>query len=299
MTDPRPAADTDASPRLAWLTHPNPLVRWGGRAWLLLGLLLVGWALWHLAGILRLVIAPLAIALFPAGVLMPVVDWLDRRGWRRGLAAFVGTFAFVVVLVGVLVLLGWQISEQLSGIADQVGQAWKDLRTSIGDPSWLPTTLDPSALMGSSTGSGSSGGGASGGTAQAAVGVGRTLVTVSGQLFLGLVALFFYLRDGRLIGRFLAGLFPARHEDDAKEIGERTWATVTAYIRGQTIVALVDGTLFALGLLLSASHWPSCSARSSRSVPTSRCWARSWPEPSASSSRWSAAAPSRGCWPSP
>lgn len=66
--------------QLAWLRHPNPLVRWGGRAWLALGLLLLGWVLWRLAGSVRLVISPLVIALFPAGVFMPVVDWLDERG---------------------------------------------------------------------------------------------------------------------------------------------------------------------------------------------------------------------------
>ncbi len=255
MADPRPDAGTDdASPRLAWLSHPNPLVRWGGRAWLVVGLLLVGWALWHVAGILRLVLVPLIIAMFPAGVLLPVVDWLDDHRWRRGAAAFAAVLVFVLLLFAILTLLGWQISQQMSGIAEQVSSSWSNLRASLGDPAWLPQSLDPASLLESSGGSQESGGGGEGGSGNGALGTavvfGRSLLEVGAQFFLGLVALFFYLRDGEKIGWFLAGLFPRAHRDDAREVGSRTWGTVTAYIRGQTIVALVDGTLFAIGLLI-------------------------------------------------
>lgn len=257
------SAEHDADRRLAWLAHPNPLVRWGGRAWLFVGLLLVGWALWHVAGILRLVIVPLVIALFPAGVLMPVVDWLERHRWPRGAAAFAGTAVFLVGVVALLALLGWQISRELSGLADQVTTAWTDLRSGLGDPSWLPERLDPSALMqsaGESGGAGGDGGGSSGsggegdgggnGGLGSVVVLGRSLLELGAQFFLGIVALFFYLRDRGTIAGFLVGLFPRRLREHARVVEGQTWDAVTQYIRGQSIVALVDGVLFALGLLL-------------------------------------------------
>lgn len=234
--------------RLAWLHHENPLVRWGGRAWLLLGLLLVGWALWHVAGILRLVIVPLAVALFPAAILMPVVDWLDEHRWRRGAAAFVGTAAFVLAVVGLLTLLGWQVSQQLSGLGDQLGTAYDDLRSSVGDPAWLPA--EPSLGSVLSSGGGGEGQDGGGGGIGSAVVFGRSVMELGAQFFLGIVALFFYLRDGDVIARFLVRLFPIRHHEDARVLVRRSWQTVTAYIRGQTVVAVVDGTLFALGLLV-------------------------------------------------
>lgn len=257
------SVDDEPDRRSAWLEHPNPLVRWGGRAWLLLGLLLVGWALWHVAGILRLVIVPLVIALFPAGVLMPVVDWLERHRWPRGAAALAGTAVFVIGVVGLLTLLGWQIGRELSGLAEQVSTAWGDLRSGLGDPSWLPERLDPSALMqsasesgaggegdgGGSNGSNGGNGGGNGGLGSVVV-LGRSLLELGAQFFLGIVALFFYLRDRGTIAGFLVGLFPPRLREHARVVEGRTWQAVTQYIRGQSIVALVDGVLFAVGLMI-------------------------------------------------
>ena len=239
--------DEGPSDRLAWLHHPNPLVRWGGRAWLLLGLLLVGWVLWHAASLVRLVLEPLVVALFPAAVLMPVVDWLAARGWRRGVGAFVVTLLFVVLVLGMLTLLGWQVSQQLAGLVDQVTAAYQNLRSTLGSPAWLPANPDPSTLFG---GSGQGTGGGGGGAFGSVVLFGRSVLEFGVQLFLGIVTLFFYLRDREAIGRFVVGLFPSRHRPHARVVGARSWQTVADYVRGQTMVALVDGVLFALGLLL-------------------------------------------------
>jgi predicted PurR-regulated permease PerM len=251
--DTGPAVAAGGSP--AWLSSPNPLVRWGGRAWLLLGLLLVGWLLWEVAAVTRLVIVPLVIALFPAGIFMPVVDWLEDRGWPRGLAALLSTTALFVFIAALLALFGWQISQQLSGITEQVADSWERLRTTLGDPSWLPQSLtaaDVAESAASGAGSSSEAGadGSGGGGLASVVVLGRSVFELGAQFFLGIVAMFFYLRDGTAIGAFLANLFPATHQEDAREIGKRTWVSVTRYIRGQSIVALVDGVLFALGLLV-------------------------------------------------
>lgn len=249
--------------RLTWLDHPNPLVRWGGRAWLAVGLLLLGWALWHMAGAVRIVLVPLVVALFPAGILMSAVDGLERRRWNRGLASFAVTSGFVVVIVGLIAGLGWQVGQQTSNLAEQLAATWESLRSSLGDPTWLPRRLDVASVLTAasetSSGEGATGGAATGssGGADAADGglgsvvfFGRSVMELAAQFFLGIVALFFYLRDRGTIASFLVALFPPDHQDDAREIARRTWDKVTSYIRGQTIVALVDGVLFAIGLVL-------------------------------------------------
>lgn len=241
-----------------WLDHPNPLVRWGGRAWLVVGLVLVAWIVWQVAGQLRIVLFPLVLALFPAAVLLPVVDWMDRDSVPRSLPAFGATLGFVAVLLGILGLLGWQISTQMSGLADQVQSAWEGVKSTIqGLPGM--SDFEPSSLLGGgSEGEGSSGSGSpAAGDGGGGSSVGGIAIELAGgtakffvELFLGVVALFFYLRDGDRIAGWLAALFPPAHQEDAREIGRRSWGTVSGYIRGQTLVALFDGVLFAIGLLI-------------------------------------------------
>lgn len=227
------------------LHHELPLVRWGVRAWLVVGLGLAFWGAWHVAGLTRIVISPLLLALFPAAVLLPVVDRLDRR-MPRGAASLIATLGFVAALVGVLVLLGWQVATELSDVTSQ----FRDMLSKIRGFE-LPGIgrIEPSQLLGGAGGDGGGGGTASA-AGDAAVSAAGALTRFTTQLFLGIVALFFYLRDGARIGSWIRGLFPARHRDDAERIGERSWRTVAGYIRGQTLVALFDGTFVAIGLLI-------------------------------------------------
>lgn len=233
----RPTADS-------WLDHRNPLVRWGGRAWLFLGIVLVAWVVWKAAGHVRIVLFPLVLALFPAAVLQPVVDRMDRGRFSRSLPAFVATFAFVLAVAGVVALLGWQVSTQLSGVTDQLRSALEGARSAVQGVPGL-SGLDPASLL-----EGGSGGGGGSGVGDAAASAAVGLATFATELFLGIVALFFYLRDGDRIASWLAALFPPGHREDARIVGRRSWSTVSGYIRGQTIVALFDGALFAIGLLI-------------------------------------------------
>lgn len=248
--------DADSASR--WLDHRNPLVRWGGRAWLLLGLVLVAWVAWQLAGQLRIVLFPLVLAMFPAAVLLPVVDWMDHDRVPRSLPAFVATLGFVAALLGVFALLGWQISTQMSDLTDQLSSTWEGIRSTIQS---LPgmSDFEPSSMFGGGEGPETSGG--SEGRSSEGVGGGASIggiaIQVAGgtakfvtELFLGIVALFFYLRDGDRIAGWLAGLFPPAHREDAAVIGRRSWQTVSGYIRGQTLIALFDGILFTIGLLI-------------------------------------------------
>lgn len=228
------------------LKHELPLVRWGVRAWLVVGLGLALWGAWHVAGLTRIVISPLLLALFPAAVLLPVVDRLNRR-MPRSAASLIGTLGFVLLLAGVLTLLGWQVAAEMSDVTSQFRDVLSKVRSfevpGLGK-------IEPSQLLGGGSGGGGDGGGAAGTAGGAAVSAAGALTRFTTQLFLGIVALFFYLRDGERIAAWIRGLFPSRHREDAERIGERSWGTVAGYIRGQTVVALFDGTFVAIGLLI-------------------------------------------------
>ena len=69
-------------------------------------------------------------------------------------------------------------------------------------------------------------------------------------LFLVIVVLFFFLKDGRLIWTFLVRALPADQHERAERIGNRSIGVLGAYVRGTAGVALVDTVFIGAGLLI-------------------------------------------------
>ena len=80
--------------------------------------------------------------------------------------------------------------------------------------------------------------------------VAAQVVDVATGTLLLLVALFFYLRDGRRMWRGVLDLVPARHQHAVDDAAGRVWWTLGAYFRGQLLVAAFDAVFIGLGLVL-------------------------------------------------
>ena len=71
------------------------------------------------------VLIPLTFGGVLALVLMPVSRWLERRGLNRGFSSFLSLLAFTLLIVGLFLLLRWQIGDLLkdfSKLQDQLGK---------------------------------------------------------------------------------------------------------------------------------------------------------------------------------
>jgi putative heme transporter len=228
-------------------SDPPPLERAGRKAWAAIGLLvLVAIAIWAL-GQVRLVAVPLVIALFPAALLAPVAEWLKRRKVPAALASLLTIAAGLGVLYGVGRLVVPVVVAQVPQIAESMREALDQLQiwlqgTPIGGQ--LDVFDQPLEELGQRFGGAA--GDVAGATLSALVTVAEALVAT----LLGLVALFFYLKDGKRIAGALVGLFPQRIRTDVEAVGERIWTTLGAYFRGQLLVALVDAIGIGIGLLV-------------------------------------------------
>lgn len=221
-----------------------PIVRWGVVAWAVLGLVVVAAIAALLVGQLRLVVVPLAIALFPAALLAPLSERL-RRWMPDSAAAALVLVCFLVALFGVLGALGWLIAGELSQIVDTLEQSYADVRRWADDALGvslpdLDEALDRLRewIRGED------------GVGQRASAVAATGVEVLSSILFGIVALFFYLKDGDRLAAWLRDLFPHRARADVDEIGRRVWFTLGAYFRGQLVVAGADAVFIGLGLLV-------------------------------------------------
>jgi predicted PurR-regulated permease PerM len=78
-------------------------------------------------------------------------------------------------------------------------------------------------------------------------------LNVLAAIVLTLVLTFFFVKDGRQLWGWIAGLF-GRHRASAEELGGRVWRVLTGYVHGIALVALIDALL--IGLVLVAVGVP-------------------------------------------
>jgi len=221
----------------------RPFVKAGAYSWAGIGMLALA-ALAVLALLeLRIVVIPLVLALFPAAVLMPP-NRLLKRYMPSGLASFLVVLGFFGLLAGVVAILAPSVSDEVGSLDTEVQAGADQLQDFLADGpfGFQPVQLDE--LVANARERFLSGDGL------ASVGLGAATVVAEGfaALALLLFALFFYLKDGPKIARWMRNLFPVRVRDDVEAMGYRSWQTIGAYIRGQLFIALVDATLIGIGI---------------------------------------------------
>ena len=210
------------------------------------------WVVWLLAPIL----SPFVIAAILGWLGDPMVDRLEARRISRNTAVILVFGAMTVVLLVVAVLLIPVLEDQvmtlinsLPGYRDWfVGTAlpWVEHRTGLQILSWL----DPERLFVLIREHWQSAGGA----ASAVLGY----VSRSGFALLGWLAnivllpvlSFFFLRDWDLIVGRIGLLVPRDHFDTVRRLALESNEVLGGFLRGQMLVMLILGLLYALGLWL-------------------------------------------------
>lgn len=249
---PTPATDSARADREEAPARPadHPVLRAGMYAWALLGLLAMGVAIMAAVGALRLVVVPLLLALFPAALLYPAAGWLRRRRVPAAGAALLIILGVAGVLAGVGTALAPQVAEEIPVLVDSVQAGIGELESVLDettpfgvDAAQMREQIDQSleqvdtdALLDM--------------LRAGALGAAAAVAEIVTMTLLLAVALFFYLKDGDRLGRWVCSLFPDRAQADAQAVGLRAWNTIGAYFRGQLLVAVVDAIGIGLGLLL-------------------------------------------------
>ena len=234
-----------------------PLVGWLRKAAAYsAAILLVGAVLWFVVSLLLrvgLVSGSVAAAFLVAALLSPFSDWLRARGVPRAIASL----ASIVVLLGVPLAVGLliysRVSVQIEDVQQAMAQGLDDVRTwLIEGPLSLGaeqvTSLRDAAVQGiySFTPSPMSGA--------------RTALRLLSAVALAVFTVFFLLKDGRQMWRWVQSWVPSRHRQKVGSAGEEAWVALRGYVRGIVLVAFVDAVAIGLVLLLlGVPLWVSLS----------------------------------------
>jgi predicted PurR-regulated permease PerM len=218
---------------------------------------------------LSVVVVPLIGALFVSAILVPPARWLRRHHWPP-LLATLGTFlAAAAIVAGIGAWLVPKVVDQWKPLRQSLAQNVDDTRHWLvtGPLHLSPSQVDKYAneakdfLVGggsntaagnvSSSSSGPSGASIIGGRLLrgAASGV-RLLVHFLAGLILTIVISFFFVKDGSVMSDWVLAQLQPSTAATVRAIGERSWTTLTGYVRGTAINGVVNSILMSIGLVL-------------------------------------------------
>jgi predicted PurR-regulated permease PerM len=191
------------------------------------------------------VLLPFLVAGFLAVILAPLTQHICKMGLPRSIAALISTLIAVLVIAGpivaitpIVIIEGRDLVSRLPNLIDNLLETTRSLAAGFGLE--LPDISLESLSNGESN-------------PMQAIGS-RLARSVSGALsgvlltFLTPVALFFFLKDWPGISRTIQKLPPRRYAEQLKEIGQETNVQLSRYVRGQSLVILVQAIYHAAAL---------------------------------------------------
>ncbi|MGW5213973.1 AI-2E family transporter [Streptomyces sp. NPDC004051] len=233
-------------------SRPDPAqaVPWGVRVaaeagWRLLVLAGTVWVLMRVIGTVRLVVLAFVAALLITALLQPTVARLRQLGLPRGPAtALTALFGFVVIgLIGWFVT--WQVMENIDTLSDQIQDGIDELRNWLLNSPFHVTDKQINEIAKNLRE-------AVGANTEQITSAGLEGVTVVVEALTGiLLAVFstlFLLYDGKRIWEWTLRLVPAAARPGVAGAGPAAWRTLTAYVRGTVVVALIDAIFIGLGI---------------------------------------------------
>ncbi|WP_200304305.1 AI-2E family transporter [Streptomyces adelaidensis] len=239
-----------AAPVLYARPDPASAVPWGMRVaaeagWRLLVLAGTVWVLMRVISSIQLLVLSFTTALLVTAILQPTVARLTRYGVPRGLAtALSAVLGFVVIgLIGWFVT--WQVMENVDDLSDQVQDGIEELRGWLLDSPFHVTENQINDIAKNLREAISD-------NTDTITSAGLEGVTVIVEALTGILltmfSTLFLLYDGKRIWQWSLKLVPAAARPGVADAGPRAWRTLTAYVRGTVIVALIDAIFIGLGI---------------------------------------------------
>lgn len=245
----RKAAEVATAVAQAAPARPDDKVAFGMRvaaawSWRLLIVLALIAVFGFLIVQLRYVAVPFFIGVLLAALLVPFSNWLQSKGWPKGLAVAVNEIAVIAVIGGLITLIVFQVRAGFPALQARTLERFEELKVFLAQPPFdvseddiqnyvdglfasfgdnLSTLIDPALEIGS----------------------------LGGHILAGFVlALFttlFILIDGRRIWQWIVKLFPNNARAAVIGGGEAGWITLTTFVKVQIAVAAIDAIGIGVG----------------------------------------------------
>ncbi|MGW7406464.1 AI-2E family transporter [Streptomyces sp. NPDC054833] len=249
VAEPAPAAPHPPVPA-GLRPDPAQAVPWGVRVaaeagWRLLVLAGTVWVLMRVISAVQLVVFAFVIALLITALLQPTVARLRRHGVPRGPATALSAILGFVVMSLIGWFVTWQVMENIDTLSSQIQHGIDDLRNWLLKSPFHVTDKQINQIAKNLRE-------AIGANADQITSAGLEGVQVIVETLTGILLVFFstlfLLYDGERIWEWSLKLVPAAARPGVAGAGPRAWRTLTAYVRGTVLVALIDAIFIGLGI---------------------------------------------------
>jgi predicted PurR-regulated permease PerM len=224
----------------------EPLVRKASAwAWRLLVILAAALALLWVVEKLEIIVVPVLLALVISALLVPAVDWIDRRGLPRGAAVALVLLGGFAIFGGILTFVIIQFVDGLPDLTDQVTRSIESTRR------WLiegPLHLRSEQISGAGNAAIQALHNNQANLTSGALATAATVTEIVTAAVLALLTLIFFLYGGRNIWHYVTKVFPVDARERVREAGRAGYGSLIGYVRATFLVALTDAAGVGAGL---------------------------------------------------
>jgi putative heme transporter len=196
---------------------------------------------------LELLVVPVALATLLAALLLPVVDFLDRRGAPRGGAVALVLLGGFAVVGGILAFVVTQFIEGAPALVEQVSTSIK------GVSDWLtqgPLHVNQEQIESARKSAVEALQNNQEKLTSGALSTASTLTEIVTGALLVLFTLIFVLHGGRNIYGFVTKVFPQDVRERVRDAGRAGFHSLIGFVRATFLVALVDAVGIGTGLAI-------------------------------------------------
>jgi predicted PurR-regulated permease PerM len=208
----------------------------------LVSIFLLGWMIY----LGKSILLPLFFSITLAMLLLPVVNWLNKKGIRDVIAIIIALLLFILFTVGILFFLSSQIAgflEDLPQIKEKLGQHLVTAQEWISNNLNISVGKQEEAAEQAKQSMQSSG---TGGLGVVLMGIGSMLVNI----ILLPIYTFLVLFYRKLIYKFFRGVFADRDRDKVEEVLTESQTIVNGYMAGLLLEMAIVVVLNTAGFLI-------------------------------------------------
>ncbi|WP_245582256.1 AI-2E family transporter [Nocardioides halotolerans] len=215
-------------------------------SWRLLVIAAAAALIGYLISFFAVMVIPVVVALLVSALVVPVVDWLERTGVRRGVASILVVVLTIGTVAALLTFAGQQVANGASDLADSTVEGLQKIKDWLRDGPLHASDSQINDYI-QSIQDGISKQTKEGGVVGRVTEVGAAVGHILAGFFIVLFSTYFFLADGNRIWAWVVRLTPRAARERVDSSGRVAWISLTQFVRATVIVAATDAVFIAIG----------------------------------------------------